>query len=84
MEDPIKIIYKAKNNLVSDIYIYVPVDNDRYDIIHNVKEYIASNKLILTKYPFGPTQIYSITDAHDYLQLTYGNYMTPKKTHTHR
>jgi hypothetical protein len=77
-------IYKAKNNIVSDIFIYVRVDDNRYDIINNLKEYIASDKLTLTKYPFGATQIYSISDAHEYLQFTYGDYMRPKKTHTHR
>lgn len=77
--------WKVKNNLLSDIFIYKKVDS-RYELMNKKKQYISADRFVPKKYAYGPVEIYSIVNPHDYLTRVYGaSYLTPyKRNHNHR
>lgn len=77
--------WKTLNNIGSDIFIYSRgASNGVYELCKKRRQCISADNFVLTKYQYGPTEIYSIRDATPYLTELYGEYMTPRRTHQHR
>lgn len=54
-------IWKVKNDIISDIFIYNRKNENTYELSKNLRQYISADKFILTKYKYGNTFVYSIS-----------------------